>query len=88
MEHTQDRYLLFMNELFRCCGRLNLTSKEKQSRKTAYVCRDYVADLLLVFDIDINSDDVTKHSKYFCHNCMSSIRNSKQRQSAKIILFH
>lgn len=79
MDHTLDIHNTLLNELCRTCGKKNMTEKDRKKRNYPRLCEHFSVDILLVFGLNIQKDNLDSHSKHICFKCYSTIRNVKKR---------
>ena len=69
-----NSHILALQQLCRVCGD---KVKPAKKRHTVYSCKNHPIDLLNTFDIDVQQDQVSIHSQYFCQACKGAIYHHK-----------
>ena len=73
MDHSFDYHAHCMHGLCRICGKRVLSKQEKRKHFKKIKCVDFRHELLLYFDINIDTDSELVHSTYMCYRCKKSL---------------
>jgi len=73
--HSETSHIEKLKKLCRVCCERCLTIKQKLQGKKVYLCSDFKREILLIFNLHIDSDKYDSHSPNMCFNCVNKLRN-------------